>query len=233
MKNLKKEFITTFVIGAVLLGGIAVLINMILNNLNVGRLDLTADQIYKLSPSVTKILSDLEAPIEITYYVSSSEKMPTMWKNLERDVIDKLKDLEAASNGKLSYTVFDPSAEEEKEAFEERKEQEADESGKPSDQPKITRKKIAERLYEKGVIPFGVQSTERDEFAVKRVYSSIVLSYLDRKEDIIEEVRPETFGSLEYEIMSRIYKLISNKRPKIGFYPSQPEPNPQQMQYMQ
>ena len=121
MKDLKKQFITTFVVGAILITGIVILINMIFNNINLGRFDLTADQIYKLSPSVEKIFERLEAPIDITYYVSSSEKMPTKWKNLERDVIDKLKELELASRGKLSYTVFDPSAEEEKEEIEEQK----------------------------------------------------------------------------------------------------------------
>ena len=233
MKDLKKHFITTFAIGAALFLGIIILLNMIFNNINLGRFDLTADQAYRLSPSVEKILSDLEAPIELTYYVSSSEKMPTQWKNLERDVIDKLKDIKMASKGKLSYTVFDPSAEEEREAYEETKEESDDADILQGQSKKITRKKIAEQLFEKGVIPFGVQSTQRDEFAVKRVYSSIVLSYLDRKEDVIEEVRPETFGNLEYEIMSRIYKLISNKRPKIGFFPSQPEIPPQYRQYYQ
>lgn len=240
MKDLKKYFITTFVIGAVLLAGIVIAVNMIFNNINIGRFDLTANSIYKLSPSVGKILSKLEAPIDVTYYVSSSEKMPTQWKNLERDVIDKLKELKLASKGMLNYTVFDPSAEEEKEAYEEikekeedKKEQEKDIIKKDEQKPKITRKKIAEQLYERGVIPFGVQSTERDELSVKRIYSSIVLSYLDRKEDVIEEVRPETFGNLEYDIMSRIYKLVSNKRPKIGFYPGQPEIPPQYRQYYQ
>jgi ABC-type uncharacterized transport system involved in gliding motility auxiliary subunit len=236
MKNLKKNFITNFVISAGLLGGIVILINMIFNNINIGRFDLTADKIYKLSSSVNKILSQLEAPIELTYYVSSSEKMPTMWKNLERDVIDKLKELELASNGKLSYTVFDPSAEEEKEAYEELKEKEEEDNDSgfmqsSNKKKKISRKKIAEQLYEKGVIPFGVQSTQRDEFAVKRVYSSIVLSYLDRKEDVIEEIRPENFGNIEYEIMSRIYKLIANSRPKVGFYPGKPETPPHMRQY--
>jgi len=239
MKNLKKYFITTFVIGAVLLAGIVIAVNMIFNNINLGRFDLTANSVYKLSPSVGKILSKLEAPIDVTYYVSSSEKMPTQWKNLERDVIDKLEELKLASRGNLNYTVFDPSAEEEKEAYEEVKEKEEEKKEaekdilQPEQKPKITRKKIAERLYERGVIPFGVQSTERDELSVKRIYSSIVLSYLDRKEDVIEEVRPETFGNLEYDIMSRIYKLISNKRPKIGFYPAQPEIPPQYRQYYQ
>ena len=233
MKDMKKHFIKTFVIGAVLLGGIVILLNMVFDNINIGRFDLTADQVYKLSPSVGNVLTQLEAPIEITYYVSSSEKMPTKWKNLERDVIDKLKELKLVSKGMLSYTVFDPSAEEEREAFEQERAMEGQGSDLIQEEPKITRKKIAEQLYEKGVIPFGVQSTDRDEFAVKRVYSSIVLSYLDRKEDVIEEVRPETFGNLEYEIISRIYKLISNKRPKIAFYPSQPEIPPQYRQYYQ
>ena len=236
MKNLKKEFWTTFTIGALLLFGIVIMINVISDHINPGRFDLTADQVYKLSPAVEKIFDKLEAPIEITYYVSSSEKMPTKWKNLERDVIDKLKELKLASKGKLTYTVFDPSAEEEKEAYEEQKQKEQQKDKDvlaANKKPKITRKKIAERLYEKGVIPFGVQSADRDEFAVKRVYSSLVLSYLDRKEDVIPEVRPENFGSLEYEIMSRIYKLISNKRPKIGFFPGEPKQQPQYQQYYQ
>jgi ABC-type uncharacterized transport system involved in gliding motility auxiliary subunit len=228
MKNLTKQFITTFVTGAVLLTGIVIVVNMIFNNINLGRFDLTADRVYSVSPSVQKILSGLEAPIDITYYVSSSEKMPTQWKNLERDVIDLLKELKLASTGKLDYTVFDPSAEEEKEAFEEEKEQE--EAAGTAGQPAVSRKRVAQRLKEKGVIPFGVQSAQRDEFAIKRVYSSLVLSYLDRKEDVIAEVRPETFGTLEYEIMSRIYRLISTRRPRIGFYPSQPEIPPQYRQ---
>ena len=231
MKDMKKHWLTTFLIGTGLLAGIVIVVNMIFDNANIGRFDLTADQVYKLSPSVGNILSQLEAPVDITYYVSSSEKMPTQWKNLERDVIDKLEELKLASNGMLDYTVFDPSAEEEREAFEETKAEE--DTDIFDNRPKVTRKKIAERLYEKGVIPFGVQSTERDEFAVKRVYSSIVLSYLDRKEDVIAEVRPESFGSLEYEVISRIYKLVANRRPRVGFYPSQPEVPPQYRQYYQ
>lgn len=239
MKDYKKHFITTFIIGAALLAGIAIAVNMIFDNINIGRFDLTANQIYNISPAVERIFSKLDAPIELTYYVSSSEKMPTQWKNLERDVIDKLEELKLASKGKLTYTIFDPSAEEEKEAYEEIKEKDGQQKEKetdiikPKEEKKVTRKKIAEQLNERGVIPFGVQSTERDELSVKRVYSSIVLSYLDRKEDVIEEVRPEDFGTLEYEIMSRTYKLISNKRPKIGFFPSQPEIPPQYRQYYQ
>ncbi|MDZ7270134.1 MAG: GldG family protein [candidate division KSB1 bacterium] len=231
MKNLRKLFIRTFLIGSALLVGIALLVIMVFDNLNLGRFDLTAEQVYKLSPSVEKILSRLEAPIEITYYVSSSEKMPTKWKNLERDVIDKLEELKLASKGRVTYKVFDPSAEEEREAFEERRAKEKEEKGEAA--KPVQRKRIAERLAEKGVVPFGVQSAERDEFAVKRIYSSLVLSYLDRKEDVIEEVRPEMFGSLEYEIVSRIFKLIATKRPKVGFFPSQPEYPEQYRQFQQ
>jgi len=229
MKVLNNKFATTFVAGSLLLAGCAVLVNMVFDNFHGGRFDLTSDRVYTMSPSVKTILSKLEAPIEITYYVSSSEKMPTQWKNLERDVIDKLRELKLASRGKLTYKVFDPSKEEEKEAYQEERQKDKESKGLFAKKPKkIQRQKIAERLYEKGVIPIGVRSASRDEIAVKRVYSSIVLSYLDRKEEVIPEVRPENFGSIEYEIMSRIYKLISTKKPKIAFYPGKPEV-PQQM----
>ncbi|MFO7891677.1 MAG: GldG family protein [bacterium] len=234
-KDRNKQFVITFITGAVLLGAIVILINMIFNNINIGRFDLTANNIYTISPSVKKIFSDLEAPIEATYYVSSSEKMPTEWKNLEQDVRDLLKELELSSNSMFSYKIFDPSKEEEKAALQGKKENEEDNSLLTPDESeeKITHERIAARLYEKGVMPFGVRSTNRDEFAIKRVYSSIVLSYLDRKEEVIAEVRPSTFGNLEYDIMSRIYKLITNKRPKIGFYPSQPEIPPEYRRYYQ
>ncbi|MCK5149259.1 GldG family protein [bacterium] len=228
---IKRNFLTYFIIGAVLLLGNVLLLNMIFDNINPGRFDLTADKVYQLSPAVKDILAGLDAPIEITYYVSSSEKMPTQWKNLERDVIDKLNDIKRASKGMLDYTVFDPSAEEERETYEASKDVEVSDDPFAPQKPRTTRKKIAQQLFEKGVIPFGVQSTSRDEMSVKRVYSSLVLSYLDRKEDVIAEVRPESFGSLEYEIMSRIYKLISNRRPRIGFYPGKPEIPPQMRQY--
>jgi len=97
---------------------------MVAGNFSGGRFDLTSDKLYTMSPSVKKILSKLEAPIEVTYYVSSSEKMPTQWKNLERDVIDKLRELKIASKGKLTYKVFDPSKEEEKEAYAEQRRKE-------------------------------------------------------------------------------------------------------------
>ncbi|MCK5740373.1 Gldg family protein, partial [bacterium] len=116
MKNNRKQFTTTFIIGAVLLASIIVLVNMIFDNLNFGRFDFTSGRIYSISDASENILESLEAPITLTYYVSSSEKMPTKWKNLERDVIDILKELKLASKGKLDYTVFDPTVEEEKEA---------------------------------------------------------------------------------------------------------------------
>ncbi|MEJ2627552.1 MAG: GldG family protein [bacterium] len=234
-KDRNKQFFITFTSGAVLLFGIVILINMIANNIKIGRFDLTANNIYTISPSVKKIFSNLEAPIEATYYVSSSEKMPTDWKNLEQDVRDLLRELELASNSMFSYKVFDPSKEEEKQALETKKENEEDSSllTPEQEESRITSNQIAARLYEKGVMPFGVRSTKRDEFAIKRVYSSIVLSYLDRKEEVIAEVRPSTFGNLEYDIMSRIYKLINNKRPKVGFYPSQPEIPPEYRRYYQ
>ena len=59
MKDWKNNFTTTFVIGALLLGGIAVTLNMVFGNFSLGRFDLTADQVYKLSPSVKNILSQV------------------------------------------------------------------------------------------------------------------------------------------------------------------------------
>jgi len=233
MKRFKDSFIVTFVTGALLLAGCVLLINMIADNFHGGRFDLTGDRLYTMSPSVKHILTELEAPIEVTYYVSSSEKMPTQWKNLERDVIDKLQELQLASRGKMSFSVFDPTKAEAEEAVQEQEESEEAKGLFEKKSNKARRQRIAERLYEKGVIPIGVRSASQDEIAVKRVYSSIVLSYLDRKEEVIAEVRPETFGSLEYDIITRVYKLISTKKPRVAFFPGKPDMPPQSYQYFQ
>ncbi len=203
MKNKKVNFTITFIVAAIILSSIIIFINIIISGFSGGRYDLTEDKIYSISDSAKKVLKRLKVPINVSYYVTSADKMPGGYKDLPRDVIDKLKEFEIASNGMITYKVFDPSEDEE----------------------------IAEKIANKGIRWFEVRSIKKDELGFKRIYSAIALSYLEKKDEIIPQVIPENFSNLEYEIISRIFKLTSEKQPKIGIYASLEQLDPQLLQF--
>ena len=67
---------------------------------------------------------------------------------------------------------------------------------------------------ELGIVPQQIQVVEQNEQSVAVVYTGIVISYLDSR-----EVLPVVFnpGNLEYDLTRRIQKLLSGKKPSMGF----------------
>jgi len=171
----------------VLLVGIGVFFNAILFDLRLPRFDLTENKIYTISPGTKRVLEKLKVPISVVYYCSSKEKMPTAMKEMSRDVRDILDEL-AKLSPKFTYRIVDPDNLSEKER---------------------------EELRRKGIQPFNTQTIEKDALNIKRVYSAIQLSYLDKRDEIIPQVLPDTLGSLEYEIVSKIFRLTLDKKPKV------------------
>src|SRR6185503_6391109 len=137
MTSKKVSFGTGLAVGAVLLIGIAVLVNRIGNTLPVGRFDFTQDKIYTISKGAKNILGQLDVPVQVKYYVTPKNEMPAGLKTLQQEVTDKLSELKIASKGLLEYQVVNP-----KETPE-----------------------LEEALSGKGVRPFQVQSVERDALA--------------------------------------------------------------------
>jgi ABC-type uncharacterized transport system involved in gliding motility auxiliary subunit len=114
-------------------------------------------------------------------------------------VTDKLSELSIASKGKLQFQVVNPG--------------ETDE--------------MQQALQAKGIRPFQVQSVERDAVAVKLVYSSIAIGYKDQGEEVIPQVIPDNLGSLEYELLSRILKMVRDKQPVVALYAAKEPIDPQ------
>jgi len=175
-----------FIPGLVLLVAIAVFFNGIVRNLNLGRIDLTAEGLYSVSPATQKVLEKLTVPITVTYYVSSKEKLPSPMKDIARDVSDMLEELSRLSP-KFTYRVVDPAS---------------------------LGENIKE-LQKKGITPFSAQTIEQDSLNVKRIYSALSVAYLDKKEEIIPQIIPETLGNLEYQIVSKIFRLTLEDEPKV------------------
>lgn len=206
MPGRKFGFNLTFGVTAFLLLGIVVFVNGILGRFSLGRFDLTEDNIYTIGDAAKEVLSQLDVPVQVKLYLTSPEEMPSGLQTLERDLVDKLSEFRVASNGNLSFSVLDPSADDE----------------------------LAEKLAQLGVRPFQVQSIERDEVGIKLVYASMGIVYKDKEEEIIPQVLPQSLTTLEYDICSRISKLTRDSDPVVAIYSSKQQMDPQIMQmYMQ
>ena len=202
----KMNFRLAFGLVTVLLFAIAIFLSSILGDLRGTRIDLTEDKQFTLSDSAQEILGRLKVPVQVKFYVTREDKMPTELKNLERDVADKLIDFASASGGFLEFSIHDPSDDEE----------------------------LQQLLQTKGVRPFQVQSVERDEIGLKLIYSAISIAYKDKAEEILPQVLPQSLSSLEYEIVSRVFRLTQDSDPVVALYAPKPQHDPQMLQmYMQ
>ncbi len=191
-----------FIPGIILILGIVVFSNGLLQEVRWGRIDLTQEKIFSVSPATKEVFRRLKVPITVTYYVSSRDKLPTPMKEMPRDVGDFLEEL-ARLTPKFRYRIVDPAT-------------------------------IPDRLKElekKGIEPFAAQTIEKDSLNVKRIYSSIEVDYLDKRAEVIPQVVPDTLGDLEYELVSKIFRLTLDHKPKVVLVT--PKPNPSMAMLLQ
>ena len=174
-----------FVINAVAGFVVVVMFNLVIGGISLGRFDLTEGNIYTVSSSAKNILRKLkDAPITIRYYVSPRDKMPAAMKTIEQEVTDMLREFEVVSD-QIKFEVVDPTSEID----------------------------MATILEKKGINPFDARSIEKDSFDIKRIYSAIAISYLDKPEEVIPQVVPQNISGLEYEMLSRIYRMTMTDKP--------------------
>ncbi len=206
MTRKRTNFRVTFAVTTVLLIAIAVFLTSVLGDFSGARVDLTSDQLFTMSPSAGKILSELKVPVQLKFYITASGEMPTELKTLERDVTDKLRDYQNASGGMLEYSIFHPQGDED----------------------------MQTSLTERGLRPFQVQSIDRDEIGVKLVWSAMTIAYKDYPEEVLPQVLPQSLSSLEYELLSRIYRLTRERNPVVAVFAPREQIDPQvAMMYMQ
>jgi len=188
MTSKRRNFRITFAVAVALLLTAAVLLTGVLGNFQGVRADLTSDRLYTMSPSAKTILGDLKTPVQVKFYITGAEDMPTELKNLERDVTDKLRDYNRASDGMIEYSVHNPQDDEE----------------------------MQTSLTQRGIRPFQVQSIDKDERSIKLIWSAMTIAYKDYPEETLPQVLPQSLVSLEYELLSRVYRLTQERVPKVA-----------------
>jgi gliding-associated putative ABC transporter substrate-binding component GldG len=170
-----------------------VLLNWLAHDLPLGRFDLTEGQLHTVSEVTQKILKGLKVPVQAKLYISPPENLPTALKTLEREITDKLEELKVISGGKFQYRVIH-----------------LETSGQ--DQT------LKAKLENEGVVPFQVESIQRDEVGVKIVYSTLVIEYKEKPQEILPRLVPQALVNLEYQLMSRIYKMTLEEKPKVAVF---------------
>ena len=206
MLTRRLNFSLRFSMVAVLLAAVVVLANAVFGGLAPVRLDLTEDGLYTVSPAAKRILSELEVPVQVKFYVTSSDELPAELQTLERDVVDKLTEFSVISGGRLSFSVVDPSKDDE----------------------------VAEKIAAKNIRPFQVQTIDRDAMGIKLVYSALELSYLDRDPEILPQVLPQALPTLEYDLCTAVSRLTRDIDPVVAVFGDRPRLDPQMVQlYMQ
>jgi ABC-type uncharacterized transport system involved in gliding motility auxiliary subunit len=206
MASRKLSFNLRCTILALVLLAIFVLLNAVISNVGLGRFDVTEDRIYTISPGAKKVFGELKVPVTVKFYVTGADQMPAGLQTLERDVVDKLSEFNVVSDGNLRFSVVDPSKDDD----------------------------LKEKLATKGIRPFQVQSIERDAMGIKLVYSALEIAYLEKEEEVLPQVLPQTLDTLEYDIAAAVTRLTRDMDPVIGVYASRQAVDPQLLQmYMQ
>lgn len=147
------------------------------------RLDLTASQIYSLSPSSKAVLNKIDDLLTAKVYFS--ENLPGRYGNNSRFLQDILEEYAAYSNGNLRFEFYRPEDDE----------------------------KLAEEAVKYGIQPVQLQVVENDKLEIKRVHMGVVFLYEDQRE-VIPVVQTTT--GLEYEITSKIKKMVDDQKQVIG-----------------
>ena len=201
--------------------------NWLITGQSFGRFDLTENKIYTVSEATRTILSSLDAPVQVKLYITPKNEMPVSMSKLEQDVTDKLDELRVASGGKLQYSAVYLRA---ANVLAKAQDIGLDEEKEKDDEAKI----IEERMLDKGVVPFQVQTMEADQISNKLIYSSIGVGYRDKKEEIIPQVHPDNLNELEYRLMNIVFKLTRDKAPLVALMAPRDTVPPEMRQiYMQ
>ncbi len=192
--------------------GIGLAFNWLATNESLVRLDLTEDKIYTVSDASEDILASLPSPVQVTYYVSPQDGMPTQLRALEQDVTAKLRELEIASGGRLQHKVVHLEAANLVAAGQRAMTQPEEDEGEDD-----LESQLEERQLEKGVTPFNVQAVGEDLTTTNQlIYSSIGIATGPEAEELVNGILPQNLPELEYRVVSTAYKMTREEPPTIA-----------------
>jgi gliding-associated putative ABC transporter substrate-binding component GldG len=172
-----------------------------------GRIDLTRNKEYTLSPATKTALRHLKDPVTIRAYFTSD--LPPPHASQARYVRDLLESFYTEGHGKIRFEFIDPMAQTSAEEADRKNQLKRDIFGNT-----VREATDMERELESmGIPPVQVRVNQADKMEVKRGYMGLALTYQEKREVI--PVVAETQG-LEYDITSMIKRLAQDKSQKLA-----------------
>ncbi|MDH3270046.1 MAG: Gldg family protein [Gemmatimonadota bacterium] len=138
-------------VGALVVVSLVVVANLLGSGIR-GRIDLTANDLYTLSPGTRAVLGDLDDLVQVKLF--ASRELPSEVQLQLRDVRDLLADMRRSAGGNLLVTDVDPDEDEE----------------------------AAVEAAELGVYPVEFSVLRDDNFEVRQGYYGLALVYADESE---------------------------------------------------
>ncbi len=226
---------TMFAAATVMCIAIGMLFNYVVAGTSIARADLTQNSVYTISQASKDIISGIDSEVQVKLYITSKDKMPTQMRNLERDISDKLRDLKAASGGKMNFdTVYLDAA----------NVRYTEPKMKDDKEKKTEEETLEQRMLDKGIEPFAAQAMSQDEMTSKLVYSSLGVAYKDKPEEIIPQVISDEMAGrgpsaatvpvsqLEYRLVNTIYKMTRPKKAVVALVAPKDRIDPQMRQML-
>jgi len=174
---------------------------LLASSLHLPRWDLTQGRIHSLSPATATILQRLDAPIQLTYYVTPADQMPTELKHLEQDVMDRLEEIKAQAPDKVRIQrVYLQAA---------------------NVLDETTGGELERRMLAKGVQPISVAAIRQTGTVTELVYSSLGIAFREKPEEILPATLPDTLGQLEYAVAATVLRLARPTPPTVALVTGQ------------
>lgn len=168
------------------------------------RWDLTAEKRYTLTDATVELLKNTDKNIEVSVYLEGKQ-LPAGIQNIRHHTMDLLKDMRRVSGGRLSYQFIDIN----------------------SIQSADNKKKLQQKLIEKGVLPVNLEVNTESGYSEKLIYPGALIKIGNQELGVTILENQMIFGAhgalenslnfLEYKIIHTIDKLLRERVPTIGF----------------
>jgi len=186
---LKRRFLLQTALAFALLLGAVAYTGRLLNLTGDWTLDLVGRETATLAPETKDFLKRLDDQLNITYFATAREKMPTHLKEIEPQVRRLLAALRNQAPQRIDYRVIDPAL-----------------SGRASI-GYAARKKASS---------FSVRKVLHDEHSEEKIWSSLVVSRDSAADVLIQGIEPEHLPHLEKLIIAQLQAGRAPPRPTFG-----------------
>jgi hypothetical protein len=174
---LRHRFLLQSIVAFVLLLLVAIYSGRLLQQWGGGQLDLGGREAATLTAETRTFLAGLKHNVELTFFVSQRQQMPSHLKGVEDQVRRLLAALKATAPARLDYRVIYP-----------------EQSGTASIAYAARRKASS----------FSVRHVRHDEHSEEKVWSSLVLANVGQRDVLIQGIEPSHLPFLEELIVAHL-----------------------------